>query len=102
MVVKNFINKINHGGGKAPKPGFKQKVSRIFMSNARKKVANTTISQKKLDKYTTIATKKQGAIEALKTRLATKKTTVAGLIANRTATNAPVVSLKKRNKLIKK
>ena len=101
MVVKNFINKIKHGGGMAPKPGFKQKVSRIFMTNAQKKVANTTISQKKVDKYTTIATKKQGAIEALKTRLADKQRIVATLKKNRTANNSYVGSLKRKNKLIK-
>lgn len=47
MVVKNFINKIKHGGGMAPKPGFKQKVSRIFMTNAQKKLPTQLLVRKR-------------------------------------------------------
>ena len=102
MVVKNFINKIKHGGGKAPKPGFKQKVSRIFMSNAEKKVANTTISQKKVDKYTTIATKKQFAINTLQKRLTNKTKDLTKLQNNRktVATTTPL-NLKQLQKSLK-
>ena len=49
MVVKNFINKIKHGGAAPPKApqSFKKTVGRFFMSNAQKKVANTTIINSK-------------------------------------------------------
>ena len=75
MVVKNFINKIKHGGAAPPKApqSFKKTVGRFFMSNAQKKVANTTIINSKQNKYTALATKKQSAINILTQKLKNKQ-----------------------------